>query len=278
MGKLEHAPKYFLQEASSLHRQRRTTQCREHPQQSREGVLAEERRKDADQQARWRTQYCSATEELWYFGNFKDKDEHIRLLQPVRVLKRTAKQIHIIATYTMYCFKMSDDSNPAFWSTSPTGGLFGHIYTGWTPVTRYRLRRIHKARVFSPRVLKIPLEGECSDERTSHNGTWQHLCSVCLFANEDEYAKWHLVRYKDTLQPEGRYRNKKTHRAHIHRKHGTSLPPHLILGLERDASQAQITAAYRRLAMRHHPDRGGDPCVFRRIKDAYGKMKSSERC
>jgi hypothetical protein len=272
---LEKAPKYFLQEASSLYRQRRSTRCREQAQQPREAVLGEARRKDADQQALWEAEYCSATDELWYFGEFKDKDEHVRLLQPVKVVRRTAKQIHIIAAYTMYCFKMSRDSEPALWSTSATGGLFSDIYTGWTPITRYRLRRIHKTRLFSPSALQIPPDGERFDKRDAHNDAWRLLCNICLFANEDEYAKWHLVRYEGTPQQEGRYRNEKAHRTHTHRARGTRQPPHVILGLERDASQPEITASYRRLAMRHHPDRGGDPSAFHIVKQAYEKMKAS---
>lgn len=41
------------------------------------------------------------------------------------------------------------------------------------------------------------------------------------------------------------------------------------LGLQFDATQDEIKAAYRRLAGVHHPDRGGSPEVFRRIQSAY---------
>ena len=41
------------------------------------------------------------------------------------------------------------------------------------------------------------------------------------------------------------------------------------LGLGRDATAAKVKAAYRRLAMVHHPDKGGDPAEFRRVKKAY---------
>lgn len=42
-----------------------------------------------------------------------------------------------------------------------------------------------------------------------------------------------------------------------------------ILGLEPGASDDDVKKAYRRLAMKHHPDRGGDEAEFKRIKDAY---------
>ncbi len=44
---------------------------------------------------------------------------------------------------------------------------------------------------------------------------------------------------------------------------------HEVLGVAIEATPAEITAAYRRLAMVHHPDRGGDADSFRRIRAAY---------
>lgn len=42
----------------------------------------------------------------------------------------------------------------------------------------------------------------------------------------------------------------------------TSRDPYTILGVTKDATPADIAAAYRRLALRHHPDRGGDAKMF----------------
>lgn len=42
-----------------------------------------------------------------------------------------------------------------------------------------------------------------------------------------------------------------------------------ILGVDRNASAAEIKQAYRKLAMRHHPDRGGDSAQFQEIQAAY---------
>ncbi len=41
------------------------------------------------------------------------------------------------------------------------------------------------------------------------------------------------------------------------------------LGIPFDAGQDGIKTAYRELAKRHHPDKGGDPATFQRITEAY---------
>ena len=41
------------------------------------------------------------------------------------------------------------------------------------------------------------------------------------------------------------------------------------LGLKRDASEADVKKAYRKLAMAHHPDKGGDADRFKAIQHAY---------
>jgi curved DNA-binding protein len=45
--------------------------------------------------------------------------------------------------------------------------------------------------------------------------------------------------------------------------------PYQILGLNPGASEEEVKKAYRKLAMKHHPDRGGDEAEFKRIKEAY---------
>lgn len=46
--------------------------------------------------------------------------------------------------------------------------------------------------------------------------------------------------------------------------------PHLVLGIEQGANIEVAKAAYKRLAMKHHPDRhGGDNSKFLEVKAAY---------
>lgn len=47
------------------------------------------------------------------------------------------------------------------------------------------------------------------------------------------------------------------------------------LGLTSGASLADIEQSYRKLAMQHHPDRGGDSQTFTQINQAYEQLKRS---
>ena len=42
-----------------------------------------------------------------------------------------------------------------------------------------------------------------------------------------------------------------------------------LLGVEKSASESQIKRAFRKLALKHHPDRGGDEELFKRITEAH---------
>ncbi len=50
-----------------------------------------------------------------------------------------------------------------------------------------------------------------------------------------------------------------------------------ILGVSKDASQADITKAFRKLAVKYHPDAGGDPEKFKDISEAYNTLSDAER-
>lgn len=49
-----------------------------------------------------------------------------------------------------------------------------------------------------------------------------------------------------------------------------------ILGVAKGASQDEIKAAFRKKAMEHHPDRGGDAKKFKEINEAYQVLGSAE--
>lgn len=49
------------------------------------------------------------------------------------------------------------------------------------------------------------------------------------------------------------------------------------LGLKRGASDDEIKKAYRKLAMKHHPDRGGDEKKFKEISMAYDALSDPEK-
>jgi curved DNA-binding protein len=49
------------------------------------------------------------------------------------------------------------------------------------------------------------------------------------------------------------------------------------LGVDRNATTDQIKQAYRRLAAKHHPDRGGDKQSFQEIQEAYGILGDEQK-
>jgi molecular chaperone DnaJ len=50
-----------------------------------------------------------------------------------------------------------------------------------------------------------------------------------------------------------------------------------VLGVAKSASADEIKKAFRRAAVEHHPDRGGDETKFKEINEAYEVLKDSEK-
>ena len=50
-----------------------------------------------------------------------------------------------------------------------------------------------------------------------------------------------------------------------------------VLGLDASASEDQIRTAYKKLAMQHHPDRGGDQTRFQEIQEAYSTLSDPQK-
>jgi len=55
------------------------------------------------------------------------------------------------------------------------------------------------------------------------------------------------------------------------------MDPYEALGVPRGASDEEIKKAYRKLAMKHHPDKGGDPEQFKKVQGAYDILSDAEK-
>jgi hypothetical protein len=53
------------------------------------------------------------------------------------------------------------------------------------------------------------------------------------------------------------------------------LQPHEVLDVRPGAPRREVTEAFRRFALRHHPDRGGDPVRFQEGVEAYRRLTGS---
>jgi DnaJ family protein A protein 2 len=49
------------------------------------------------------------------------------------------------------------------------------------------------------------------------------------------------------------------------------------LGISKNASQDDIKKAYRKLAMKHHPDKGGDSETFKKISEAFAVLSDEQK-
>ncbi len=50
-----------------------------------------------------------------------------------------------------------------------------------------------------------------------------------------------------------------------------------VLGIDRKASQEDVKKAFRKLAQKHHPDKGGDEAKFKEITEAYSVLSDAKR-
>ena len=49
------------------------------------------------------------------------------------------------------------------------------------------------------------------------------------------------------------------------------MDPYTVLGVDQASSDQDIKSAFRKLAVKYHPDRGGDENKFKEINEAYYK-------
>ena len=52
--------------------------------------------------------------------------------------------------------------------------------------------------------------------------------------------------------------------------------PYLTLGVNKAATLPEIKSAFRKLSLRHHPDRGGDKEAFSRVASAYAVLSDGD--
>src|SRR5665213_3024301 len=50
-----------------------------------------------------------------------------------------------------------------------------------------------------------------------------------------------------------------------------------VLGVNKDASADEVKKAFRRQAVEHHPDRGGDEAKFKELNEAYEVLKDEAK-
>ena len=55
------------------------------------------------------------------------------------------------------------------------------------------------------------------------------------------------------------------------------MDPYQALGIQKGASDDEIKKAYRKLAIRHHPDKGGNPEDFKKVQGAYDILSDPEK-
>ena len=60
-----------------------------------------------------------------------------------------------------------------------------------------------------------------------------------------------------------------------HEKQQHAEQPHEVLGVRPGAPRSEVAEAFRRFALRNHPDRGGDPARFQEGVDAYHRLTGS---
>ncbi|KAJ1486342.1 DnaJ domain-containing protein, partial [Baffinella frigidus] len=50
-----------------------------------------------------------------------------------------------------------------------------------------------------------------------------------------------------------------------------------LLDVEPDADEGQLKKAYKKVALKNHPDKGGDPEKFKEISNAYEVLSDPEK-
>lgn len=85
---------------------------------------------------------------------------------------------------------------------------------------------------------------------------------------EDMSAKKRAKEAADKKKRANENRRRRAERARFN-----SRDPRVVLGVSATATKSNIKKAYHKLALKQHPNKGGNSNIFRKIKDAYDKLQ-----
>lgn len=85
---------------------------------------------------------------------------------------------------------------------------------------------------------------------------------------EDMSAKKRAKEAADRKKHANENRRRRAERARFNSK-----DPRVVLGVSANATKSNIKKAYHKLALKQHPNKGGNSNIFRKIKDAYDKLQ-----
>jgi curved DNA-binding protein CbpA len=60
-------------------------------------------------------------------------------------------------------------------------------------------------------------------------------------------------------------------------KYNIIMNPYEILGIDKNSTDSDIRKAYRKLAVQHHPDKGGDAEKFKEVNNAYSILSDKQK-
>ena len=161
-------------------------------------------------------------------------------------------------------------SSARLMSISASGSTTFRRHFGWTPrgESSPGPRPVHHPQTMSPfLVARLAL---ASPTHSSRSNSHRHLASLLAFCRDASLVG---IRRRATTQPHTFLRVDEAARGVgrrcVARRMGQA-EPHVVLGVGRGASEAEVKRAFRRRAMETHPDVGGGSLeAYHRVREAY---------
>jgi DnaJ-domain-containing protein 1 len=152
-----------------------------------------------------------------------------------------------------------------------------HLYF-YDPAVR-DLPRDHYLRLAERVGLEVVQGTRCQVREQVLNHIWQRWCATKAAREEadrlrqEEQRRRHDESFRRILE-EGAFQRRRTERLlreydELRQQTDPFRRALTVLGLTPPVSIDAVRTAYRKLAMQHHPDRGGDAATFSRVTDAY---------